>query len=383
MRSRLTSLFVALTLLASIRQDAVHGAQFFRISGPAATIIIAYDADGTLIWSNAETGNNYSIQTVSALGVGRPWQKYVQLSVTRSVNTNHIALNLPAGMALIPGGSFTMGDNLDGEFDAIPTNVFVSGFFMDTNLVSSNQWAEVYAYAISQGYTFANAGGAKAANYPIEDVDWYDCLKWSNARSQQAGLTPVYYADSGLTEVFTSGDYDTAVYANWEANGYRLPTEAEWEMAARGGSGGERFPLGNTISWSQANYYGDPRSLSANGFTYDNSTLIDYDPVFSGGDGPDYPYTSPVGYFPKNGYGLHDMEGNVFEWCWDQYAIPYGQPTTTNPTGPTEDDPMDYVRVLRGGSWFDTADKARCAYRGSVFPNTVGDAAGFRCVRKL
>jgi formylglycine-generating enzyme len=158
-------------------------------------------------------------------------------------------------MALIPAGSFTMGDTLDGETDAIPATVYVSAFYMDTNLVSSNQWQSVYTYATNQGYAFVNAGSGKAANHPVETVDWYDCVKWCNARSQQAGLTPVYYTDAGLTQLFTSGDNGTTVYANWGANGYRLPTEAEWEKAARGGLSGQRFPWGDLISETNANYY--------------------------------------------------------------------------------------------------------------------------------
>ena len=90
----------------------------------------------------------------------------------------------------------------------------------------------------------------------MQTVNWYDCVKWCNARSQQEGLTPVYYTDAGLTQVYTNGE-TTTVYANWTANGYRLPTEAEWEKAARGGLSGQRFPWGNTITESQANYYGD------------------------------------------------------------------------------------------------------------------------------
>jgi formylglycine-generating enzyme required for sulfatase activity len=129
-------------------------------------------------------------------------------------------------MAFIPAGSFTIGDTLDEEFDAIPTNVYVSAFYMDTNLVSLSHWQGVYSYATSQGYTFIHPGVGKAANNPVQTVEWFDCVKWCNARSQQAGLTPVYYTDAGFTQVFTNGDNGTTVYANWGTSGYRLPTEA-------------------------------------------------------------------------------------------------------------------------------------------------------------
>jgi formylglycine-generating enzyme required for sulfatase activity len=233
---------------------------------------------------------------------------------------------------------------------------------MDTNLVSYSQWQTVYAYATNQGYGFDNAGAGKAGNHPVYNVNWYDVVKWSNARSQQAGLTPVYYTDPGFTQVYTNGDTD-AVYPNWSANGYRLPTEAEWEKAARGSFSGQRFPWGNTISWSQANYYGDPLSLdSKNGYAYDLAPAVDYDPAFSGGDNGDYPYTSPVGSFAPNGYGLYDMAGNVFEWCWDWYGTPYGG--GTDPRGPA----LGAWRVFRGGNWYYYAGNCRAASRLSSSP---------------
>jgi formylglycine-generating enzyme required for sulfatase activity len=105
----------------------------------------------------------------------------------------------PDGMALIPAGAFTMGDTLDGDKEAIPVSVTVSAFYMDTNLVSYRQWHSVYSYATAHGYDFAHAGSGKAPNHPVQSVDWYDAVKWSNARSQQAGLRPVYYTDAGLT----------------------------------------------------------------------------------------------------------------------------------------------------------------------------------------
>ena len=151
----------------------------------------------------------------------------------------------------------------------------------------------------------------------MQTVDWYDVVKWSNARSQQAGLTPVYYTDAGLTQVYTNGDVD-AVYVNWAASGYRLPTEAEWEKAARGGLSGQRFPWGDTISESQANYYGDTTDysydLGPNGY---NANLRYR---------AELPTRVRWDHFAANGYGLYDMAGNVLEWCWDWYGTPYGQP---------------------------------------------------------
>src|ERR1019366_9283181 len=216
--------------------------------------------------------------------------------------------NPPAGMALIPAGAFTMGDNLDGESDAVPISVTVSAFYMDVNLVSYSQWQTVYNWATNHGYGFDHAGTGKAADDPVQTVDWYDTVKWCNARSQQAGLAPVYYTNASLTQVYTNGDTD-AVYPNWTASGYRLPTEAEWEKAARGGLSGQRFPWGNVISESLANYYGDTN------YSYDLGPNR-YNAACANGS---FPYTSPVVYFAANGYGLYDMAGNVFErgWDWD------------------------------------------------------------------
>jgi formylglycine-generating enzyme required for sulfatase activity len=165
MKTKLRSLCFALAVVGGINQAAAQGVQLFRIVGPAATTITKFRVDGTLVWSNALAGTNYTVQTVSSLPGGTNWVSYVQLPAASKVNTNQIvAFNPPAGMALIPAGSFTMGDTLDGESDAIPTNVYVSAFYMDVNLVSLSQWQGVYSYATSHGYNFVNAGTDKAAN---------------------------------------------------------------------------------------------------------------------------------------------------------------------------------------------------------------------------
>jgi formylglycine-generating enzyme required for sulfatase activity len=279
-------------------------------------------------------------------------------------------------MAFIPAGSFTIGDTLDGESDAIPTNIYVSAYYMDTNLVSSNQWAAVYSYATDNGYTFAHAGLAKAGNNPVQTVDWYVCVAWCNARSVQAGVPPCYYTDAALTQLYTNAT-GTNVYLNMANNGYRLPTEAEWEKAARGGLTGNRFPWGNIITESQANYFGDTNWTYDLGPTGCNA-IANYPATTPG--------TSPVGSFAPNSYGLYDMAGNVVEWCWDRYAAPpypAGSPYLggTDPRGPVG--PLG-SRVLRGGSWYGNASLARCASRDFSSPSFAAyDNLGFRCVRGL
>ncbi len=156
MKNKLSLLLLLLALLVGLHKAAAQNARFFRISGPAPSTITAFRPDGTLVWSNALSGTNYTVQTATSLPGGTNWVDYVQIPVTNGVNTNLlIAFNPPAGMALIPAGSFTMGDTLDGESDAIPTHVYVSAFYMDTNLVSYSQWQAVYTYATSHGYSFA------------------------------------------------------------------------------------------------------------------------------------------------------------------------------------------------------------------------------------
>ena len=384
MRTGLRSLLLGLSLAIGIHPVSGQPARFFRISGPAATAITRFQTDGTLVWTNARINTNYTVQTLAALPGGTNWTDYVHLPVTNAISTNRlVAFNPPAGMAFVPAGTFTIGDPLDGESDAPLTNVYVSAFYMDVNLVSSNQWRTVYASATANGYGFAHPGSGNAANHPVQTVDWYDCVKWCNARSQQAGLTPAYYTDAGLIHVYTNGETD-AVYVNWTAGGYRLPTEAEWEKAARGGATGQRFPWGDTISWSQDNYYGYPASVG--GYAYDQATAFDFDPAFSGGDSGIFPYTSPVGTFAPNGYGLNDLAGNVNEWCWDWYAWPAtaGSPYWggTDPHGPAGPGTLT-SRVLRGGSYDYDAYGARCAYRNYNYPTFNYDDLGFRCVRKF
>ena len=381
MKTKLHFLFLVLALLAGVHQAAAQGTRFFRISGPAATTITAIRADGTLVWNNALAGTNYTVQMATSLGGGTNWVDYVQLPVTDAVNVNRIIdPNPPAGMALIPAGSFTMGNCMDpneGNADELPLHpVYVSAFYMDKYDVTYALWQTVYNWAITNGYSFDYAGSGKAANHPVQTIDWFDSVKWCNARSEMEGRTPAYYTDPAQTMVYRSGhavanSQEGSIWVIWNG-GYRLPTEAEWEKAARGGASGQRFSWGNTISWSQALYHAYPLSLAPYGYAYDLATAFGSDPAFDGGG---YPYTSPVGYFAPNGYGLYDMAGNVWQWCWGWYWS-YGSAAQTDPHGLTSGSTV----VCRGGDHEDNAPFCRTAHREQASLSYADAYIGFRSV---
>ena len=308
--------------------------------------------------SNVITGTVSNTVTVTNTLFARFFRLYL--------NTNSTSIPPPSGMALILAGSFTMGDVADSNLvgDAAPITVYVSAFYLDQQDVAYALWQTVYNWAITHGYSFDNAGSGKAANHPVQTVDWYDCVKWCNARSEMEGRTPAYYTTAAQTVVYRTGDLDLAnSNVNWAA-GYRLPTEAEWEKAARGTLSGQRFPWGATISESLANY----NSTGAQFYSYDLSDT-GYNPTFATGNKP---YTSPVGSFAANGYGLYDIAGNVWQWCWDWYGTPYAG--GSDPHGPTSGS----LRVRRGGGWDNDAISLRVANRRDFNPSSDLYSIGFR-----
>jgi formylglycine-generating enzyme required for sulfatase activity len=330
------------------------------------TIYVAVSADGGTTWNvpvftlqgavgpGVTPGTNLHIQWNAGTDWPSQFSTQCQVRITAADST---APPAPSGMVYIPGGPFQMGDTFsEGDADELPVHsVYISPFFMDQFDVTRELWLNVYAWATDNGYQFDNAGSSNAANNPVQTINWYDAVKWCNARSEQAGFTPCYYTDATQTNVYRSGDLDlSSSCVNWTTNGYRLPTEAEWEKATRGGQAGLRYPWGNSISCTNANSGGCAGSTTA------------------------------VGSYAPNGYGLYDMGGNVHQWCWDWYdGSWYGnsQATMDDTRGPASS-PSSY-RVLRSGSYQAPDNDARCAFRYEGLPTHTFNDLGFRCVSGL
>ncbi len=302
----------------------------------------------------------------------------------------------PPGMVFIPAGEFQMGDTFtEGQTSERPVHaVCLDEFCMDAHAVTNQQYADALNWAWAQGGLISVSSGtvykyggtyrycetttatsysritwngstfgvvAGKEDHPMVMVSWYGSVAYCNWRSAMEGK-PLCYNLSNWT-------------CNFAADGYRLPTEAEWEKAARGGAAGHRFSWSDTdtIQHARANYYsfwqgGVPK------YPYDTNPSPGYHPTFSAGSSP---YTSPVGYFAPNGYGLYDMTGNVWDRCNDWFsATYYSSSPYSNPTGPTSG--TDHV--TRGSSWVHDAYHCRVTARGAEAPVNVQPYIGFRCV---
>ena len=241
-----------------------------------------------------------------------------------------------------------------------------SPFHMDETEVTWGQWKAVREWAVKRPdikddaeraeavYDLADVGAGKADDHPVVGVSWFDCLKWCNARSEKEGLVPCYRTAGNVLRTRIEG----APVCDFSASGYRLPTASERDYAARGGRVGARFPNGETISHTDANYFSAEGLVDAEGEPYDVAEKRGCHPDFAKGA---LPYTSPVKTFPPNGYGLYDMCGNVAEWIWAS-------------TGAS--------RCTCGGSWDADAAGLRNALRvAHDAPGERADTIGFRTVR--
>jgi formylglycine-generating enzyme required for sulfatase activity len=247
-------------------------------------------------------------------------------------------------LKLIPTGSFLMGSpDGEGEEDERPQHrVTISRpFYLGIHPVTQGQYVRLMSqnpsWFASTGEGNAKVAGMDTSRFPVEDVSWYDAVRFCNALSQAEGLDPSYKIHGDRVE-------------NGGGDGFRLPTEAEWEYACRAGTsspygfqgGEEEFPH---YAWFDEN---------------------------SGGR------THAVGEARANNFGLHDMHGNVWEWTWDTYwSDYYARSPEIDPAGPT----AAADRVVRGGSWINSADGARSAYRSRGTPDHRSIHLGFRVAR--
>ena len=278
-------------------------------------------------------------------------------------------------MVRIPGGEFLMGDSFNEGFsnEFPPHLVSASEFYLWRTEVTYSQWREVYNWSQRDGRGYDFGAGQRGSssdysalpdtpannNHPVTGISWWEMVQWCNAKSRKDGFTPCYYTDAGFTTELIAGTPE--LHVKWTANGYRLPTEAEWEFAARGGLPGKSHPWGQGLDRSKANYYGsaDP---------FGGTTPVGY---YNGGQ-------TPPGTDMKNGYGLSDMAGNVWEWCWDWLGT-YSGAAQTNPHGLASGSD----RVIRGGAWDGVVTVLRCAYRDGSAPEHRSFTAGFRPARVL
>ncbi|MDD2957147.1 MAG: flavodoxin [Lachnospiraceae bacterium] len=283
-------------------------------------------------WQNTTNGEQMSVEK------GTDTDESVEKEIMASEN-----------FVLIKGGTFYMGspetENWRSQ-DEQQHTVSVSDFYMGAYELTQKEYADV---------TGSNPSTFTGDELPVENVTWLEAVTYCNLRSEQEGLTPVYQIEGES--------------ASWNlgADGYRLPTEAEWEYACKAGTE-TPFNTETSISAEEANYYGHyPYEIEENYFEQGNLTTK---------PGEYRETTVAVDSFAPNAWGLYNMHGNVSEWVWDYYGS-YDTEESTDPTGPA----TGTLRIYRGGGWNDFAKNMRSAYRATLEPDKGSFNIGIRLVR--
>jgi formylglycine-generating enzyme required for sulfatase activity len=314
-----------------------------------ATIFYSIDGSTPSILYN-EPVNIAATATLKAKASKSGWTDSQITSATYTIS----APPPPVQMIYVPGGTFTMGRTTGSGFShELPTHtVTLNSFYIGKFEVTQAE----YSQYMQPGSSWTSGYGL-GDNYPAYYVSWYAILKYCNLRSIAEGLTPCYTingstnpANWGAVPTDNNDAWDAAI-CDWNANGYRLPTEAEWEYAARGATNNPDYLYSgsddiNAVAWYDGN----------------NSTYG----------------SKPVGTKSPNGIGTNEMSGNVYEWCWDWYSSSYySNSPQNNPTGPASGS----YRVRRGGCWYSGATLCRVALRFYYRPDYSYDVIGFRLCR--
>jgi formylglycine-generating enzyme len=290
--------------------------------GNTITIESSHEQAGLVVSSNPKAGNHPKGSKIDlSLSLGKsllPDLKGKTQSQTEQILGDHTSSE-GIKMSYVEGGSFNNGTS----------GVTVSSFYIGKYEVTQEQYEKVMGKNPS---SFKNSG----KNAPVEQVSWYDAVEFCNKLSNKEGLQKCY---SG------SGN---SIKCDFSKNGYRLPTEAEWEYAAKGGSKSKGYKYSGSNNLDEVGWYGDN----------------------SGGK------THSVGGKKSNELGIYDMSGNVWEWCWDWYGS-YSSNPQTDPRGPSSGS----GRVNRGGCWFSIASRCRAAYRIDFSPGRSDNDLGFRLAR--